>query len=326
MFRRTWKQIKILVALVAIIICIPRSILPHSAEAQPDIDYYVRMNDSEKRLEEYRDSRQALELKLQQLETINSSRKRFNAKPVKLDILASRVANRMSREAAENNFIGHWNLRGEKPYHRYAFAGGYDHVSENAFGEWSNMDYKNSPETIASLMKSGHQTFMKEKAPNDGHKKTVINKDHNFVGIGYAVEGKQFRYYEEYIDRYLTFDNIPSEVRKGESTSITVSTDGKEFLYFMIVYYEKDPSPMNAREISRRSSYDDFTNSVYKESWAWDLARFRNGNTYKIPLSFSKEGLYYIQLYTDRKEITRPGSLDTKGKTPRSGIVIKVTG
>ena len=56
---------------------------------------------------------------------------------VKLDILASRVANKMCREAAENNFIGHWNLAGEKPYHRYAFAGGYDHVSENAFGEWS---------------------------------------------------------------------------------------------------------------------------------------------------------------------------------------------
>ncbi|HLP74953.1 MAG TPA: CAP domain-containing protein [Bacteroidales bacterium] len=326
MFRRTWKQIKILIAVVVIIICIPRSILPHTGGGEPDIDNYMKLNDAEKRLEEYRDDRQSLELKLQQLEIINASRKRFNAKPVKLDILASRVANKMSREAAEGNFLGHWNLRGEKPYHRYAFAGGYDHVSENAYGEWSNMDYKNSPETISSLMKAGHQTFMKEKAPNDGHKKTVINKDHNYVGIGYSLEGKQFRYYEEFIDRYLTFSDIPSGARKGENTSITVGTDGNEFLYFMIVYYEKDPSPMNAREISRRSSYDDFTGSVYREAWAWDLSKYRKGNTYKIPLVFNKEGLYYIQLYTDRKEITRPGSLDTKGKTPRSGIVIKVTG
>ena len=45
-----------------------------------------------------------------------------------LDILASRVANMQSREAAANRFSGHWNMRGEKPYHRYAFAGGVDHV------------------------------------------------------------------------------------------------------------------------------------------------------------------------------------------------------
>ena len=57
---------------------------------------------------------------------------------------------------------------------------------------------------------------------------------------------------------------------------------------------------------------------------AWDLARYRNGTLYKIPLSFSKEGLYYIQIYSDKKEFTRPGSLNTKGKTPESGIVIKV--
>lgn len=324
MFRKTWKQIKILIVFVAIIIVIPRSLLPHSSGDQPDIEYYIKLNDAEKRLEEYRDNRQALELKLGQVEVINASRRRFNAKPVKLDILASRVANKMCREAAENNFIGHWNMKGEKPYQRYAFAGGYDHVAENAYGEWSNMEYINSPETITSLMKIGHQTFMKEKAPNDGHKKTVITKDHNYVGIGFALSGKQFRYYEEFIDRYLSFGDIPSEVRKNEKTSITVSTDGKEFLYFMAVFFEKSPKSMSPRDISRRNSYDDFTNDVYKEMWAWDLAKVRNGNTYRIPLSFSREGLYYIQLYTDKKEITRSGSLDTKGKTPRSGIVIKV--
>jgi len=32
---------------------------------------------------------------------------------VKLDILASRVANQMARKSAENNFTGHWNLAGE---------------------------------------------------------------------------------------------------------------------------------------------------------------------------------------------------------------------
>lgn len=323
MFRKTWKQLKIFIFIIVIIACIPRSILPISSQAE-NIEKYMKLNDVEKRLPEFKDDREALTLKLEQLEEINRSRKRFSAKPLKLDILASRVANKISREAAENNFVGHWNMAGEKPYHRYAFAGGYDHVSENAYGEWSSENYINNPEVIKGKMKSGHDSFMKERAPNDGHKQTVIAKDHNFVGIGYHLSGKQFRYYEEYIDRYLEFENIPSEAKPGEKKSITVRTDGKSFLYFMIVYYEKFPGPMNPKEISSRGSYADFTNEQYQQLYAWDLARLRNGSAYNIPLTFEKEGLYYIHLFTDEKEITSPARLSTKGRTPYSGIVIKV--
>ncbi|HLN56700.1 MAG TPA: hypothetical protein VK207_11940 [Bacteroidales bacterium] len=322
MFRKTWKQIRIFVFIIVIIACIPHSILPISSQSE-DIDYYLRLNDSEKKLEEFKDDRQALELKLRQLENINRSRKRFSARPVKLDILASRVANKMASEAALNDYVGHWNLAGEKPYHRYAFAGGHDHVSENAYGEWSSDAYENKPFTISAMMKTGHDTFMKERAPNDGHKQTVIAKDHNFVGIGYHLSGKQFRYYEEFIDRYLEFSNIPSKARTGE-TGITVTTDGQNYLYLMIVYYEKFPQPMKPKEISSKGSYNDFTNEQYMQVYAWDLAKYRNGNAYNIPLTFKKEGLYYIHIFQDKKEYTRPASLSTKGKTPVSGIVISV--
>ena len=74
----------------------------------------------------------------------------------------------------------------------------------------------------------------------------------------------------------------------------------------------------------KRGSYDDFTNEQYLVIPAWELSSYRNNSTYKIPLIFSKEGLYYIHIYSDNKEITKPTSLNTKGKTPGSGIVIKV--
>jgi uncharacterized protein YkwD len=323
MFKKTWKQIKIFVFILIILFSIPKSILPKSSQ-QENIDYYLDLNDSETRMPDYKDDRTALELKLNQLEIINRSRKRFGVKPLKLDILASRVANKISREAAENNFAGHWNLRGEKPYHRYAFAGGYDHVSENAYAEWSSENLSDTPESIALMMKHGHDSFITEKAPNDGHKQTVIAKDHNYVGLGYHVSGKQFRYYEEYIDRYFEFSGIPTEVKPGEKTAITVKTDGKSFLYYMIVHYEKFPQPMTAKEISGRGSYSDYTGEQYQQVYSWDLAKFREGTNYKIPLSFSKEGLYYIHLYSDKKEYTEPTRLTTKGKTPHSGIVIQV--
>jgi hypothetical protein len=327
MFRKAWKTLKFFIIIAVILICLPHSILPHqsSDNENQDIAYYVEQNESEKRLIEYKDSEDALKMKLVQLEIINKSRKTFRASPVKLDILACRVANKMSKEAAENNFIGHWNMAGEKPYHRYAFAGGNDHVSENAFGESSSINYVVSSAKISSLMEYGHSSFMSEKAPNDGHKKNIIDKEHNYVGIGYCLSGNQFRYYEEFIDRYFEFENIPQQVKAGDPCTITLKTNGKSFLYFLMVYHENFPGPLTPTEIKKKGSYEDFTNDQYQKLYAWDLSRYRNGTEYRIPLRFSQEGLYYIQIYSDKKEITKQGSMNTKGKTPYSGIVIKVT-
>ena len=327
MFRKIWKTLRIFIIIAVVLICLPHSILPHktSEDGKYELEYYLRLNETEQRLIEFKDDDEALKLKLRQLELINKSRNKYGASPVKLDILASRVANKICREAAENDFIGHWNLAGEKPYLRYAFAGGNDHISENAYGEWSSEDYIASSSKIGSMMESGHGSFMTERAPRDGHKKNIIDKVHNYVGIGYYLSGKQFRYYEEFIDRYLEFENIPVDVKVGDPCFITVKTNGKSFLYFLMVYHENFPLPMTPSEIKRKGSYEDFTEDQYKKIFAWDLSRYRNGTVYKIPLTFSKEGLYYIQIYTDKREITKPGSMNTKGKTPYSGIVIKVT-
>jgi uncharacterized protein YkwD len=326
MFKKTWKTIKIFIVIAIVLVCLPHSILPSQTSDlnKSDFEEYSKENETEKRLIEFRDNEESLKMKLLQLEVINSSRKKYKAGPVKLDILASRVANKMCREAAENNYIGHWNIAGEKPYHRYASAGGYDHVTENAFGQWSSDNYIVSKSNVSSMMKTGHMTFMAEKAPYDGHKKTIIDKSHNFVGIGFSISGKQFRYYEEFIDRYFEFENIPGEVKAGEPCSITINTGADNFLYYLVVYREKFPSSLTPSQITKRGSYDDYSNEEYLKIPAWELSGYRNGSYYKIPLRFSKEGLYYIQIYSDKNEITKPGSLSTKGKTSGSGIVIRV--
>jgi hypothetical protein len=81
---------------------------------------------------------------------------------------------------------------------------------------------------------------------------------------------------------------------------------------------------MTTAQLKRKGSYEDYTNEAYLSQPAWDIARYRIGNVYIIPLTFSKEGLYYIHLYYDNKEIIEPVSLNTKGKSPASGIIIKV--
>jgi hypothetical protein len=289
-----------------------------------DLGYYIDLNNKDSRLIEFKDDDKILSLKLQHLKVINESRNKYNAAPVKLDILASRVANKMCIEAAENYYTGHWNLNGEKPYQRYAFAGGNDHVSENAYGEWMSEKYDTSNITILKLMKSGHNIFMAEKAPADGHKRNIIDKTHNYVGIGICIDGSQFRYYEEFIDRYYTFDNIPQTLRINEPGSITVSTDGQNFLNYIIIYREKIPQPLKVAQLKKTGSYDDYSSERYLEIPAWDLVKYRKNNTYTIPLKFTKEGLYYINIYQDKKEITKPASITTKGKIQASGIVIRV--
>lgn len=289
-------------------------------------DYYKSLNDAETRLAEYRDSDEELKLKLQQLDIINGSRKKYRAEPVALDILASRVANKMCREAAQKGYVSHWNLSGEKPYHRYAFAGGYDHVSENAYGEWTSGKYNISGTLIASLMKNGHQSFMSEKAPRDGHKKNIINRPHNYVGIGFFITENQFRYYEEFIDRYLEFGTVPSKLLINEEGIISVNTKGESFLYFLICYRENLPVPVKPGQKPRTGTYEDFSAETALRIPAWDLARYRTGTQYNIPVVFKKEGLYYVQLFIDKKEITTPRAITTKGYYPVSGIVIRVAG
>ena len=326
MFKKTLKQLKYLLLLIVILICLPHSILPRQTTdvSKSDLDYYSRLNDAEHRLEEYKDDEETLKLKLIQLNVINKSRSKFKADDVKLDILASRVANKMCKDAADNNFISHWNMKGEKPYHRYAFAGGKDHVTENAFGEWTTSSYSNTSATISEKMKNGHNSFMSERAPADGHKKTIIDKPHNFVGIGYYLSDKQFRYYEEFIDRYFEFGNVASRLRINEEGRIIFKNDGKYFPYYMVVYREDFPKPLSLAQLKKKGSYADFTEEEYLRMTAWEIASYKKGSEYSVPVKFKKEGLYYIQIFADKKEITKPENLDTKGKTPASGIVIRV--
>ncbi len=290
----------------------------------PSFEEYKKLNDAEKRYQEYKDTDQILILKLIHLDYINKSRVDYDVPPVKLDILASRVANRMSREACEQKFRGHWNIRGEKPYHRYAFAEGVDHVSENASALRSSVSLNTSSDNYLNLMKKSHDSFMAEKPPNDGHKQNCIDKNHNYVGIGVYLLGGEFRYYEEFVDRYIEFVDFKPVVETNESFTIIVKPiDEKYSLFALISYYESFPRPLTPDEINRRGAYPDYTNTQSVSYWPWDLENYETGRIYKIPLKFSKNGLYYIQIYLS-KEKYNGGTANTKGKVQGSGLVIQV--
>ena len=291
------------------------------------LDGYSILNDAETRYAEYKDSDDMLKVKLLQLEYINKSRTAFGAPPVALDILASRVANRMAKEAAEEGFSGHWNTRGEKPYHRYAFAGGLDHVSENAAALSSTQTLASGLGDFLANMRGSHDSFMAEVAPQDGHKRNCIDVEHNFVGLGCWIDKNRFRYYEEFIDRYLEFVDVRHFVSPGEGFTIRarpLSSD--QFVFFLIAYYEAFPGPMSPAEINARGSYPDYTDTTAFMMAPWELERDESTGTFDIPLKFDDRGLYYLHIYLSDTEFDPAStvSVSTEGRIQASGLVIRV--
>ncbi len=305
--------------LLALTIIVPQPV-------SQDIAAYKKLNDAETRLIEYKDTDEMLKLKVLQLDVINKSRKGYKASPVKLDILASRVANKQCKEAAEGEFRGHWNLRGEKPYHRYAFAGGLDHVTENAAATWiQGGTFDGKPETHTKLMADLHGEFMAEKKPYDGHKQTIIQKDHNYVGIGSFMTSTHFRYYEEFIDRYAEIGEVPQKVKVNQEFMVTIKPNNGLFLFYGAAYYEKAPKPMSQSVVNNKSSYPDYTDITPVKYTPWDIAKYRDSSgTYTVPWSFNKKGLYYIQLLVDKNDPSSVTSFSTEGKTIVTGIVVIV--
>jgi len=297
---------------------------PKGQYAHPLLAEYERINQKESRYRDWQDSRAMLVVKLRQVDVINKNRSRYGAGPVRLDILASRVANRTALEAAKGNFHGHFNLRGEKPYHRYAFAGGQDHVSENAASITSSAPLSRNPESLANLMRRAHSNFMAETAPNDGHKQNCIEPAHNFVGLGAYIDGGQFRYFEEYIDRYLVFDSVPQSVGRNQSFTVSVRPiSDQHYVYAAVVYYDAFPVPMTRKQIDRIPSYMDYTNVQAASFWPWELEKYKSGKTYRFAMKFSKRGLYYFHIYLHDRPYDRR-SASTQGKVQGSGLVVAV--
>jgi uncharacterized protein YkwD len=281
---------------------------------------YLALNDAETRLAALKDDERALSIKLDMIDYVNQSRARARLAPVELDILASRVANGQCSEAAKLGFTGHWNTAGLKPYMRWAKAGGIDHVSENAAATWSSGSL--NPDQAYEYMRRSHDRFMAETPPADGHRQNVLRPEHNFVGLGFAFEGGQFRYYEEYIDRYLASAEYSREVAAGEKFTLSFRAAEGLWPYAVIAYYEPMPKPMTPAEISRKGAYADYSDSQAAGLWPNDL-KIEDGGACSISLRFDRPGLYYVQIYLDAKDPRGATRFDTKGKIQASGIVIQ---
>ena len=192
--------------------------------------------------------------KAELLRIINEERAAVGAPPLAYDLLGAKVGDEFCEDAARNRTSGHWDLAGRPPYLRWALAGGIDHHAQN-FAAESRRGYEFT-EAPVELLKKAHATFMAEKPPDDGHRKTVLDPIWTHVGIGFSIVGGEMRMTEEYSRRVLEWAELPAgPVKAGQGTLVALKLPRGWNIGAVEVAYEAFPKPMSRPEIAARRSY-----------------------------------------------------------------------
>jgi len=188
------------------------------------------------------------------LRLINRDRQQFGLQPVKLDPLASVVADAYCRDQIRNGTTGHYTTDGQAPYMRYSFAGGNDGVSENA-AAWS-ANYNFSDRALYEMMRRSEDAMMREVAPHDGHRRTILDPFATHVGIGLAWERGEFRLTQEFIRRYVDWLRpLPRTASVGDQILCSGRPAPGFAIEAITVHHEPFPQPIATVTANAMTTY-----------------------------------------------------------------------
>jgi len=252
-------------------------------------------------------------LRAQLLDQVNRERAQAGVNALKLDGLASDVAQSHATEMAQNNYLNHWGLDGRKPYHRYAFAGGTDATAENdAAADYSapfaSDDFLDAPLRM-------HKSMHAEVPPNDGHRQAMLAAQNTHVGFGLATEGLHVRLCELYVSRYVSIDPYPSvKPPQGRFLFSGRVLDPKYLIEGIDVFYEPPPSPPNKSWLQKPRPYglpENPTslyvklppNKYYDDGTSGTIEIPRPGS-FRVPIELSRKapGIYTLVVWISRFE------------------------
>jgi uncharacterized protein YkwD len=188
------------------------------------------------------------------LKLINRDRRLYNLPPVQLDLDGSIAGDRYCERQIANGTNGHFTTDGVPPYMRYSFAGGNDGVSENA-AAWS-ANYTFNDRALYEMSRRSEDAMMAEMAPDDGHKKTILDPHATHVGIGLAWDRGEFRLVHEFVRRYLQWTKpLPRHATLAD----TITTAGRPLpgakVDAISVHFEPVPESMPAHVANAFDSY-----------------------------------------------------------------------
>lgn len=178
----------------------------------------------------------------QLLSQVNAERAAANLNQLKLDELASTVAQQHARDMATGQFLSHWGSDGRTPFHRYAFAGGTAAIQENCSAAEDIESI--SPSRVLNDLHDMHESMMNEKPPEDGHRKTILDAFHTHVGFGMALNGRSLRLDEMYLARYVQLEPVVTSAKPGATMRLSGRLlNPSHFINEIDVFYEPPPQP-----------------------------------------------------------------------------------
>lgn len=185
--------------------------------------------------------------RIQMLHEINRARSKNGVPPVELDEHACAVAQLHAEDMADGEYFSHWDRDGLKPYMRYSLAGGYHAVSEN-LSRTKGIPVERLPESIIT-------SYLGEKPPNDGHRRTLLQRHATHVGIGIAMKGGWIYVVQEFVTKVVNLFPLPQFATLDEQLQILGKLPSGWELHNIDVFYEPMPSRMSKGELNERGAY-----------------------------------------------------------------------
>lgn len=188
------------------------------------------------------------------LRIINHDRVANGLTPVKLDPQASAIADDYCRDQIRNGTTGHFGIDGLTPYMRYSFGGGNDGMSENA-AAWS-ATYRFSDRALYDMIQRSERAMIGERAPHDGHRRTILDPSATHVGIGLAWQRGEFRLTQEFIRHYVDWTHaLPRTANENERVSGTARPVSGFSVEAVSVHHEPLPKPLTAAAANAIDEY-----------------------------------------------------------------------
>ena len=193
------------------------------------------------------------------VDLINEARRKAGLPLVTWDETAAKSARQHVSSEANNGYISHWGLDGEKPQRRYTLADGLDAVDENeSVTLWLDGGFKGVSQEQLNAIVAEHQSAMvNELPPNDGHRKNILDPHHTGVGVAIVVGKYGVAMAQEFTNHYSVMTPLPQTGTPGS----TVTLKGRIYKGYQIkgIYgvWEPISQPMTREQLLQTHSYSD---------------------------------------------------------------------
>lgn len=258
------------------------------------------------------------------VELINRDRATEHLSPVELDEGApTRAGQAHAEDMARLGFLGHWGSDGSVPEQRMTEAGGADVDFENAY---CVTDEKRRALDLGARfspadLEQAEAMFFGEKPPNDGHRKTILGKWRNTVGIGIAMPrpvGNELLVpciSQEFVDRYGTYEPLPRTGKPGAKLHVAGTLAQGVKVGAVGIVRLADPKRLPVAELNRRRTYAQPAPSemFWPRGFRTRIPLETRGQSFALDLPLPRaRGLYEVSVWAEHPGETSFGAVSLR--------------